>query len=128
MPPACGLPRRTALATPVDGRVGIIRRQRNRRREQSRAPRLKADGQRARLPLTLVVPFAAKGPTDTVARALAAALGEQLGTPVVVENLAGAGGTAGAAAVASAAPDGTTLLLHHVGMATAPVAVPQPAV
>src|SRR5690606_14376162 len=60
------------------------------------------------------------GPTDTVARALAAALGEQLGRPVVVENVAGAGGTAGSAAVARAAPDGATLLLHHIGMATAP--------
>jgi len=72
-------------------------------------------------PLTLVVPFAAKGPTDTVARALAVALGPRLGRTVVVENLAGAGGTAGAAAVAAASPDGGTLLLHHVGMATAPV-------
>jgi len=78
-------------------------------------------GPRTQRPLTLVVPFAAKGPTDTVARALADALGEQLGRQVVVENLPGAGGTAGAAAVAGAAPDGSTLLLHHVGMATAPV-------
>ncbi len=72
-------------------------------------------------PLTLVVPFAAKGPTDTVARALAGALGPRLGRSVVIENLAGAGGTAGAAAVAAAPPDGATLLLHHVGMATAPI-------
>lgn len=71
-------------------------------------------------PITLVVPFAAKGPTDTVARALAAAMTEQSGYPVVVENRSGAGGTAGAAAVAGAAPDGFTLLLHHIGMATAP--------
>jgi tripartite-type tricarboxylate transporter receptor subunit TctC len=71
--------------------------------------------------LTLLVPFAAGGPTDTVARALGAALAEQLARPVQVENLAGAGGTAGAAAVARARPDGATLLLHHVGMATAPV-------
>ncbi len=56
-----------------------------------------------------------------MARALAAALGEQLGAAVVVRNVAGAGGTAGAAAVARATPDGATLLLHHVGMATAPV-------
>ena len=71
-------------------------------------------------PITLVVPFAAKGPTDTVARALAAALAQQLAYPVVVENRSGDGGTAGAAAVARAEPDGMTLLLHHVGMATAP--------
>jgi len=71
-------------------------------------------------PVALVVPFAARGPTDTVARALAAALEEQLRYPVVVQNVAGAGGTAGAAFVAGAAPDGMTLLLHHVGMATAP--------
>ena len=70
--------------------------------------------------MTLVVPFAANGPTDTVAQVLAAALGEQLGRPVVVENVAGAGGTAGSAAVARALPDGATLLLHHIGMATAP--------
>jgi tripartite-type tricarboxylate transporter receptor subunit TctC len=55
-----------------------------------------------------------------VARSLAPALARQLNLAVVVENLAGAGGTAGAAAVAGAAPDGMTLLLHHVGMATAP--------
>jgi len=71
-------------------------------------------------PITLVVPFAARGPTDTVARALAAAMAEQSGYPVVVENRSGAGGTAGAAWVARAAPDGLTLLLHHIGMATAP--------
>jgi tripartite-type tricarboxylate transporter receptor subunit TctC len=81
------------------------------------APAAAAPGPR---PITLVVPFAAKGPTDTVARALAAAMAEQSGYPVVVENRSGAGGTAGAAAVAGAAPDGFTLLLHHIGMATAP--------
>ena len=70
--------------------------------------------------ITLVVPFAAGGPTDTVARALAAAM-TQAGQPVVVVNHAGTGGTAGATAVASARADGNTLLLHHVGMATAPV-------
>lgn len=71
-------------------------------------------------PITLVVPFAAKGPTDTVARALAVAMAEQSGHPVVVENQSGSGGTVGAAAVAGATPDGFTLLLHHIGMATAP--------
>lgn len=71
--------------------------------------------------ITLVVPFAAKGPTDTVARALAAAMSARSGRAVLVENHAGSGGTAGAAAVAATRPDGNTLLLHHVGMATAPV-------
>jgi tripartite-type tricarboxylate transporter receptor subunit TctC len=70
--------------------------------------------------VTLIVPFAAKGPTDNVARALAAELAVQLNRPVVVENRAGAGGTAGAAAASRAAPDGATLLIHHIGMATAP--------
>lgn len=72
-------------------------------------------------PITLVVPFAAKGPTDTVARALAAAMTAVAGRAVVVENHPGSGGTVGAAAVAGAPADGNTLLLHHVGMATAPV-------
>ena len=70
--------------------------------------------------IRLVVPFAAGGPTDAVARALAPALARALGAPVEVEHLPGAGGTRGALAVAQARPDGRTLLLHHVGMATAP--------
>ena len=70
--------------------------------------------------ITLVVPFSAGGPTDAVARALAQALTETSRQPVRVDNRAGAGGTRGAAEVARAAPDGRTLLLHHVGMATAP--------
>lgn len=71
-------------------------------------------------PITVVVPFTAGGPTDTVTRSLAAAMGKQLGQSVVVENVGGAGGTVGAARVKSAAPDGYTLLLHHIGMSTAP--------
>jgi len=71
-------------------------------------------------PVTLLVPFAAGGPTDNVARVLAAALSAQLSHPVVVENVAGAGGTVGAARVSRSAPDGMTLLLHHIGMSTAP--------
>ena len=71
-------------------------------------------------PVTLVVPFAAGGPTDKVARDLAEALRKPLGGAIVIENLGGAGGTLGAAKVAKAAPDGHTLLLHHVGMATSP--------
>ena len=71
-------------------------------------------------PVTLIVPFAAGGPTDKVARVLAAELAMQLSHPVLVENVAGAGGTVGAARVSGAAPDGMTLLLHHIGMSTAP--------
>jgi tripartite-type tricarboxylate transporter receptor subunit TctC len=71
-------------------------------------------------PITLVVPFAAGGPTDRVARDLAQALRKPLGVPVVIENVGGAGGTLGATRVARANPDGQTLLLHHIGMATAP--------
>ncbi|WP_374660657.1 tripartite tricarboxylate transporter substrate-binding protein [Inhella sp.] len=69
--------------------------------------------------VTLVVPFAAGGPTDKVARDLAEALRKPLGQTVVVDNVGGAGGTRGAAKVAKAAPDGYTLLLHHIGMSTA---------
>jgi tripartite-type tricarboxylate transporter receptor subunit TctC len=69
-------------------------------------------------PVTLIVPFSAGGPTDVLARTLAASMGPTLGQSVVVENKPGAGGTIGAAYVARAQPDGYTLLLHHIGMAT----------
>ena len=72
-------------------------------------------------PITLVVPFAAGGPTDKVARDFAEAVRKHLNNAtVVVENVGGAGGTLGANKVAKAAPDGHTLLLHHIGMATSP--------
>jgi tripartite-type tricarboxylate transporter receptor subunit TctC len=71
-------------------------------------------------PVTIVVPFVAGGPTDRVARDLAEAMRKPLGTTVVVENVAGAGGTIGANKVAKAANDGYTVLLHHIGMATSP--------
>ena len=71
-------------------------------------------------PITIVVPFAAGGPTDKVARDLGVALGATLKQTVIIENVGGAGGTLGAAKVAKAAPDGYTLLLHHIGMATSP--------
>jgi len=75
-------------------------------------------------PVTIIVPFAAGGPTDKVARDLAEALRKPLGTTVIVDNAAGAGGAVGAAKVARANPDGYTLLLHHISMATMPTLVP----
>jgi tripartite-type tricarboxylate transporter receptor subunit TctC len=72
-------------------------------------------------PITIVVPFAAGGPTDKVARDFAEALRKPLGgQAIVIENVGGAGGTLGATKVAKAAPDGYTVLLHHIGMATSP--------
>jgi len=71
-------------------------------------------------PVTIVVPFAAGGPTDKVARDLGDVLRQKLGQPVIIENVGGAGGTLGAAKVAKASPDGYTVLLHHIGMATSP--------
>ena len=73
-----------------------------------------------RKPITVVVPFAAGGPTDTVARLLGVPMGRSLKTQILVENVGGAGGTIGAARVAKAPPDGYTLLLHHIGHSTAP--------
>ena len=70
--------------------------------------------------ITVIVPFAAGGPTDTVTRLCAEAMGRDMGQTVVVENVGGAGGTLGADRVAKAKPDGYTLLLHHIGMSTAP--------
>lgn len=69
-------------------------------------------------PVTLVVPFAAGGPTDVVARTLAASMTRSLGQTVVVENKLGAGGNVAAAYVAKAPNDGYTFFIHHNGMAT----------
>lgn len=68
--------------------------------------------------ITIVVPFAAGGPTDTVARLVGQAMSTALKQQVIVENVGGAGGTLGAGRVARAAPDGYTVLLHHIGQAT----------
>lgn len=74
-------------------------------------------------PVTLIVPFAAGGPTDRVARDLGEAMRKVMGGSAnfVVENVAGAGGTIGPTRVAKAAPDGHTLLVHHIGMAATAV-------
>jgi len=71
-------------------------------------------------PVTLVVPFAAGGPTDVVARMMSVPMAKSLGQQVVVENTVGAGGTIAATRVARAKPDGYTIFIHHMGMSTAP--------
>jgi tripartite-type tricarboxylate transporter receptor subunit TctC len=70
--------------------------------------------------ISIVVPFAAGGPTDTVARLVGQSMTKTLGQTVIVENTAGAGGTIGVEKVATAKPDGYTLLLMHIGISTAP--------
>jgi tripartite-type tricarboxylate transporter receptor subunit TctC len=70
--------------------------------------------------ITVVVPFTAGGPTDTVARLLAVPMSKTLNTQVIIENVGGAGGTIGANRVAKSPPDGYTLFLHHIGHSTAP--------
>jgi tripartite-type tricarboxylate transporter receptor subunit TctC len=70
--------------------------------------------------ITMVVPFAAGGPTDTVARLVAQSMGTKLKQQIIIENVGGAGGTIGAARVAKSAPDGYTIFLHHIGHSTAP--------
>jgi tripartite-type tricarboxylate transporter receptor subunit TctC len=66
-------------------------------------------------PITLIVPFAAGGPTDVVARIVGEAMSRTLGQQIVVENVAGAGGTTGTTRAAQAAPDGYTLIMGHMG-------------
>lgn len=70
--------------------------------------------------ITIIVPYSAGGPTDTVARLVAKAMSVPLNGQIIIENADGAGGTIGAAKAAAAANDGYTLLLHHIGMSTAP--------
>lgn len=70
--------------------------------------------------ITVIVPFAAGGPTDAVARLLTVPMSKSLGASMIVENVGGAGGTIGANRVAKAPADGYTLFLHHIGMSTAP--------
>lgn len=70
-------------------------------------------------PITLLVPFAAGGATDTVARVTAQSMSRLLGQPIVIENALGAGGTIAATRASRAEPDGYTLLIHHIGISTA---------
>lgn len=70
--------------------------------------------------ITMLVPFAAGGPTDTVARLIGGPMTKVLKQQVIVENVGGAGGTIAANRVAKSAPDGYTILIHHIGMSTAP--------
>ncbi|MFC3693349.1 tripartite tricarboxylate transporter substrate-binding protein [Chenggangzhangella methanolivorans] len=69
-------------------------------------------------PVTLLVPFAAGGPTDVVARLVAKVMERELGKPVLVENATGAGGTLASGRLARSTPDGQTVLLHHMGITT----------
>ena len=71
-------------------------------------------------PITITVPFAAGGPTDTVTRLIGQSMSKTLGQPIIVENVGGAGGTIGVEKVTKAKPDGYTLLLMHIGISTAP--------
>ena len=70
--------------------------------------------------ISMIVPYAAGGPTDTVARVLGQAMGKPLGQTVIVENRPSAGGILGPEQVKNAKPDGYTILIHHIGMATTP--------
>jgi tripartite-type tricarboxylate transporter receptor subunit TctC len=70
--------------------------------------------------VVVVVPFAAGGPTDTLARHLGAVMSKSLKQQVLIDNTVGAGGTIGVGKVARAKPDGYMILLHHIGMSTAP--------
>jgi tripartite-type tricarboxylate transporter receptor subunit TctC len=77
-------------------------------------------------PITLVVPFAAGGATDAIARILTDPLSHDLGQQIVIETVGGAGGMIGSARVAHAAPDGYTILLHQVGLAAGMTLYPNP--
>jgi tripartite-type tricarboxylate transporter receptor subunit TctC len=70
--------------------------------------------------ITLMVPFAAGGPTDTVARVVAQSMSKPLGQTMIVENKPSAGGILAPEQVKNSKPDGYTILIHHIGMATTP--------
>lgn len=71
-------------------------------------------------PITLILPAAAGGPSDTVARLIAESMGRSLGQTIIVENVAGASGTVGMARLSKAAADGYTIAVWHIAQATAP--------
>lgn len=81
----------------------------------SLAPTALAQGDYPNRAITMVVPFAAGGATDVIARIVADGMSRQLGKPIIIENVAGAGGTIGSIRVMRAAPDGYTLLTGHMG-------------
>src|SRR5437773_2594372 len=70
--------------------------------------------------VVIVVPAAAGGPTDTLARNLGVAMGSALGQQMIIDNSGGAGGIIGINKAAKSRPDGYTVLLYHIGMSTAP--------
>jgi tripartite-type tricarboxylate transporter receptor subunit TctC len=70
-------------------------------------------------PITIIVPAAAGGPTDTISRITAQAMSKLLGQTITIENVGGAGGTIGTTRAVRAEPDGYTLLIYHVGLSTA---------
>lgn len=75
-------------------------------------------------PITIVVPFAAGGPTDTVTRLISGPMAVELGGEIVIQNVTGAGGTVAAEQVANAEPDGYTVFMYHIGMSTSPTLYP----
>lgn len=71
-------------------------------------------------PITLIVPFAPGGPVDTLARPVSSSMAKSLKQPLIIDNIGGASGNIGVARAAKAAPDGYTVLIHHIGMSTSP--------
>jgi tripartite-type tricarboxylate transporter receptor subunit TctC len=74
-------------------------------------------------PITMIVPFAAGGPTDVVARLVSEQMARTLGQPIIIENVVGAGGTTGSTRAARAANDGYTIIMGHVGTHAASVSL-----
>lgn len=79
-----------------------------------------AQGDYPNRPVTVLVPFAAGGPTDAIARMTAEGMGRALNQQFIVENVTGAGGTLASTRLARSEPDGYTLMVHHIGISTAP--------